>query len=504
MRGLYATDASLYQIQPLGVVVPRTAADVAVAISIAAENDVPILPRGAATSLSGQTIGPAIVIDFSKYLNRIGIVDRDRMTVRVEPGVVLDQLNGHLKSLGLMFGPDVSTSDRATIGGMIGNNSAGARSLRYGKTVDHVRSVEVILADGTPATFGPVGNDELDAICAQTDSVGGIHRAVRETVAAHREAIRDRFPHIFRRVSGYNLDELIPGLPVRPAGWNDEPWRFNLAKLVVGSEGTLAVVAGAELKLVRLPAVQGLVVLSFATIPAALDRLAEIVETGPVAVEMLDRMILDLARKIRHSPEHLNFAVGRPEAVLAAQFYANSSEELAERAEMLAAKFAGRPGVLGVRKRLVDAEKDDFWKVRKAGFSLLMGIVGDAKPIAFVEDTAVDPVLLPNFYDRFRRIVDRHGVTAACYGHADVGCLHIRPLINVKTRDGVATLRSIAREVSDLVVEFGGAMSGEHGDGLARSLWNRKLFGPEVYAAFQTVKRAFDPENRLNPGKVVG
>ena len=326
---------------------------------------------------------------------------------------------------------------------------------------------------------------------------------MRDTVAAHGEAIRDRFPHILRRVSGYNLDEFIPGLPVRPAGWKDEPWQFNLAKLIVGSEGTLAVVAGAELKLVPLPAVQGLVVLSFATIPAALDRLAEIVETGPVAVEMLDRMILDLAAQNPSFAEHLNFASGRPEAVLAAQFYANSSEELAERAEMLAAKFAGRPGVLGVRKRLVDAEKDDFWKVRKAGFSLLMGIVGDAKPIAFVEDTAVDPVMLPKFYDRFRRIVDRHGVTAACYGHADVGCLHIRPLINVKTRDGVATLRSIAREVSDLVVEFGGAMSGEHGDGLARSLWNRKLFGPEVYAAFIAVKSAFDPENRLNPGKVV-
>ena len=503
MRGLYATDASLYQIDPLGVVVPRTAADVAVAISIAAEERLPILPRGAATSLSGQTVGPAIVIDFSKYLNRIGIVDRDRMTARVEPGVVLDQLNGHLKPLGLMFGPDVSTSDRATIGGMIGNNSAGARSLRYGKTVDHVRSLEVILADGTPATFGPVANDELDRICAKTDSVGRIHRAVRDTVAGHGEAIRDRFPHILRRVSGYNLDEFIPGLPVRPAGWKVEPWQFNLAKLIVGSEGTLAVVAGAELKLVPLPAVQGLVVLSFATIPAALDRLAEIVETGPVAVEMLDRMILDLAAQNPSFAEHLNFTSGRPEAVLAAQFYANSSEELAERVEMLAAKFAGRPGVLGVRKRLVDADKDDFWKVRKAGFSLLMGIVGDAKPIAFVEDTAVDPALLPKFYDRFRRIVDHHGVTAACYGHADVGCLHIRPLINVKTRDGVATLRSIAREVSDLVVEFGGAMSGEHGDGLARSRWNRKLFGPEVYAAFIAVKSAFDPENRLNPGKVV-
>jgi len=504
MRWLYATDASLYQIEPLGVVVPRALGDVAAVVKIAADEHVPILPRGAATSLSGQTVGPAIVIDFSKYLNRIGIVDRDAMSVRVEPGVVLDQLNAHLKPLGLMFGPDVSTSDRATIGGMIGNNSAGARSLRYGKTVDHVRSVEAILADGTSATLGPVPSDQLDLICSRSDTIGTVHRAVRDTVDEHQQAIRDRFPHILRRVSGYNLDEFVPGVPVRPAGWRDEPWQFNLAKLIVGSEGTLAVTAAALLKLVPLPAAQGLVVLSFATIAAALDRLAEIVETGPVAVEMLDRLILDLAAENPSFAKHLDFAAGRPAAVLAAQFHADSPDELAERAGVLARKFEGRPGVLGVRKRLIDAGEDDFWKVRKAGFSLLMGSVGDAKPIAFVEDTAVDPARLPAFYDQFRQIVDQHGVTAACYGHADVGCLHIRPLINIKTRDGVETLRSIARQVSDLVVEFGGAMSGEHGDGLARSLWNRKLFGPEVYAAFQAIKRTFDPEDRLNPGKVLG
>ena len=504
MRGLYATDASLYQIEPLGVVVPRVSDDVAAIVRIAADERVPIVPRGAATSLSGQTIGPAIIIDFSKYLNRIGIVDRDAMTVKVEPGVVLDQLNAHLKPLGLMFAPDVSTSDRATIGGMIGNNSAGARSLRYGKTVDHVRSIDAVLADGTAATVGPVSANELDAICARTDTIGRVHRVVRDLVTAHEQAIRDRFPHILRRVSGYNLDEFVPGLPVRPTGWRADNWQFNLAKLIVGSEGTLAVARAAVLEVVPLPAAQGLVVLSFATIEAALDRLAEIVATGPVAVEMLDRMILDLAARNSSFAQHLNFAQGRPAAVLAAQFYAGSPDELAEQAESLARKFEGRPGVLAVRKRLVDAAKDDFWKVRKAGFSLLMGIVGDAKPIAFVEDTAVDPSRLPAFYDRFRRIVEQHGVTAACYGHADVGCLHIRPLINVKTRDGVETLRSIAREVCDLVIEFGGAMSGEHGDGLARSLWNRELFGPEIYAAFQTVKHAFDPGNLLNPGKVVG
>jgi len=502
-RGLYSTDASLYQIEPLGVFVPRTTEDVATAVRITAEFGVPVVPRGAATSLSGQTIGPALVIDFSKYLNRVGVVDRDRLTVRVEPGVVLDKLNAHLKPLGLMFGPDVSTSDRATIGGMIGNNSAGARSLRYGKTVDHVRSVDVVLADGTTTTLGPVDPSELDRLCAGTDTVARVHRVVRDTVAEHTEAIKAKFPRILRRVSGYNLDEFIPGLPVRAAGWQDAPWQFNLARLMVGAEGTLAVIRGAELKVVPIPAATGLVVLSFATIPAALDRLEEIVATGPVAVEMLDRMILELAATHPAYANKMEFAEGRPAAVLAAQFYAESIEELTDRANDLARRFEGRPHVLGVRKRLGGAEKDDFWKVRKAGFSLLMGLVGDAKPVAFVEDTSVAPSRLPAFYERFEAIVARQGLEAACYGHADVGCLHIRPILNVKTEQGVESLRAIAREVSDLVMEFEGAMSGEHGDGLARSLWNAKLFGPEVYGAFGKIKQAFDPDNRMNPGKVV-
>ncbi len=502
-RGLYATDASLYQIEPIGVVVPRSRDDLVAAVAIAAEEGTPVLPRGGATSLSGQTIGKAIVLDCSKYLNRIGVVDRDRMTVKVEPGVVLDRLNAHLKPLGLMFGPDVSTSDRATIGGMVGNNSAGARSLRYGKTVDHVQALDVVLDDGTQATFGPIAADRLDAVCSRDDRVARLHRAVRDIVYKHRDAIVHHFPKILRRVSGYNLDEFVPGLPVRPVGWPDERWAFNLARLVVGSEGTLAIVAGAELKVVPMPPAQGLVILSFATIPAALERLAEIVATGPVAVEMLDRMILDLAAKNPEYAKRLDFAQGRPAAVLAAQFYANTNEELADRANDLASRFERAPGVLGVRTTLSAAAKDDFWKVRKAGLSLLMGMVGDDKPVAFVEDTAVAPEKLLEFYERFVAIMAHHGTHGACYGHADVGCLHIRPVLNVKTSAGVDALRAIARDVSDLVVEFGGAMSGEHGDGLARSLWNRKLFGPDVYAAFEAVKRAFDPSNRMNPGKVV-
>ncbi|RUL89225.1 FAD-binding and (Fe-S)-binding domain-containing protein [Tautonia sociabilis] len=502
-RGLYATDASLYQIMPVGVVLPRTVDDVAATVRIAAEEGVPVVPRGGATSLSGQTIGAAIIIDTSKYLTRIDTVDRDRMTVRVQPGVVLGRLNAELKPLGLMFGPDVSTTDRATLGGMIGNNSAGARSLRFGKTVDSVRSLDVVLSDGTATTLGPLSPEELARTCARGDLVGRIHRTVRDLVQEHEPAIRQQYPRILRRVSGYNLDEFVPGLPVRAPEIPDEPWAFNLAKLVVGSEGTLAVVTGAELLLVPAPKHQGLVVLSFATIPAALDRVEEMIGCGPVAVEMVDRAILDLAGKNPEYARSLSFAAGHPEAVLAAQFYADTLDELTDKTSELARRFEGAPGVLGIRTTLQDAAKDDFWKVRKAGLSLLMGMVGDPKPVAFVEDTAVAVERLPVFYERFRAIVNRHGTVASCYGHADVGCLHIRPILNMKTQEGVDALRSIAAEVSDLVLEFGGAMSGEHGDGLARSRWNRKLFGEEIYGAFRTVKEAFDPHDLLNPGKVV-
>ena len=319
---------------------------------------------------------------------------------------------------------------------MIGNNSAGARSLKYGKTVDHVRAVEVVFADGTAATLGPVEASELAGVCDLLGVTGRVHRVVRDQVEAHRGAIAARFPKVLRRVSGYNLDEFVPGLPVRAPGWVDEPWRFNLARLIVGSEGTLATVTAADLKVVPAPKAQGLVVLSFSSIPAALERLEEIVATGPAAVEMLDRMILDLAASNPLYAQKLTFAEGRPAALLAAQFYADSDDELAARVDDLARKFEGRPGVLGVQKCLTPSSRDDFWKVRKAGFSLLMAMVGDAKPVAFVEDTAVSPHRLPEFYERFSRIVANQGIVAACYGHADVGCLHIRPILNVKTEQG--------------------------------------------------------------------
>ncbi len=501
-KSLYATDASLYEIPPVGVFLPRTAEDVSKAVEIAADMGVAIIPRGAATSLSGQTIGAGLVIDFSKYMNRIGIVDKDRMCVRVEPGVVCDQLNRHLKPLGLMFGPDVSTSDRATLGGMIGNNSAGARSLKYGKTIDHVESVDVVLSGGMSATFRGYDADELESVIANGGRLGFLHKSVRDLVAEHRETIMARYPRILRRVSGYNLDEFIPGLPVRAPGWQDSPWRFNLTRLLVGSEGTLGVITGAEVKVVPIPPCQGLVVVSHRTIKDALDSLPAYLAAGPAAVEMIDRMILDLARAHSEYARLVTFADGDPQAVLAAQLYADSPEELAEKARIVEQGLQGNASVLGIRQNLTASSTDNFWKVRKAGLSLLMGLPGDAKPVAFVEDTAVDPDVLPAFYDRFMAIIASHGAEASCYGHADVGCLHIRPVLNMKTHRGLHQLRAIAADVSDLVAEFGGSMSGEHGDGLARSRWNRKIFGDDLFEAFRTVKRYFDPSNQMNPGKV--
>ena len=502
-RGLYATDASLYEIWPRGVVIPRLVSDLATVVRLAAEEGVPIVPRGSATSLSGQTVGPGLIIDLSKYLNRVGVVDRDNARVQVEPGVVLDTLNARLAPLGLMFAPDVSTSDRATIGGMIGNNSAGARSLRYGKTVDHVHALDCVLADGATARFEPIPEPALPEFLAREERASVLARVVQGEARRHEAAIRARYPRILRRVSGYNLDEFVPGFAIRPEGWPAEPWEFNLSRLIVGSEGTLAVVASATLKLVPRPRAQGLVVCSFNSIAASLESVHRFLESRPVSVEMIDRDIISLASKQPQLAQHLGFVSGSPHAVLAAQFYGDSAEDVAARCQELAARLGSAPGALGVRLCLSEADRNAFWKVRKAGLSLLMGMVGDAKPVAFVEDTAVATDRLPEFYRRFEQVVARHGARASCYGHADVGCLHIRPILNMKTQAGVDQMRAIAGEVAALVLEFGGAMSGEHGDGLARSRWNRRLFGDEVYGAFERVKHAFDPKNQLNPGKVV-
>jgi FAD/FMN-containing dehydrogenase/Fe-S oxidoreductase len=486
---LYSTDASIYQIEPIGVVIPRHGGDVEAVHRLASREGVPVLPRGGGTSLAGQTVGKAIVLDMSKYMSVIVEVGKEESWVRVQPGVVHDVLGAHLKPHRLRFGPETATSNRATIGGMIGNNSAGARSLIYGKTVENTREVRAVLSDGTTTTFGPVARTELEAKTRGDSLEAGIYRKALALAENHREQIESRYPKIPRRVSGYNLDELLRANEV------------NLAKLVVGSEGTLATVIEAKLDLAPLPPVAGLAVLHFQGILPALETGCEILKLDPSAVELVDEMVMDLARKSLEYSRRMHFVEGEPKALLVVEFVGESEKEVVSKLDRLD-KLVGesaRPMV-----RVMDpAAQSNVWKVRKAALPLLLGLPGDRKPIAFVEDTAVPPERVPEFIRRFEEILGHRDAIGSFYAHAGAGCLHIRPLVNLKEASEVDKMVAIAEEVFELVIEFGGSMSGEHGDGLARSHFNERLFGSEIYGAFRELKAAFDPKGIMNPGKVV-
>lgn len=486
-RRLYSTDASHYQIEPLGVVIPKTADDLTATVQIAAELHVPITARGGGTSLTGQSIGPGIVIDCSKYLNRIGEVDVANRTVRVQPGVVLDHLNRAVAKHDLIFGPDVATANRATIGGMIGNNSAGARSVMYRQTVDHVRSLSTVMSDGTAVEFGPVSPKEFERKCELRTREGDAYRTASTIARTHADEIDRRFPKIIRKVSGYDLTRL----------------GGSLVPLLVGSEGTLAVVAEAELALVPRPKFRGLLVPHFASMRSALDAVAACLELGPSAVELMDRMLIDLAREQRALKRTMAAVHGRPAALLMAEFSADSQAEVDELVAKLARKLDGIPGLTACVTATDPELRDPLWNLRSAAVPLLYGMTGDRKPVTFVEDCAVDPSRVPEFADRFREVLNRHGTEGAFYGHASVGCLHIRPVLNLHDSADVTRMRAIMSDIADLVLAFGGSLSGEHGDGLVRSEWNQKMFGPVIYEAFRQVKRAFDPDNVLNPGKIV-
>ena len=493
-RRLYSTDASHYQIEPLGVVIPKSLDDLSAVVQIAAETQTPIVPRGGGTSLSGQAIGPGIVIDCSKYLNQIGAVDVAARTVKVQPGVVLDHLNRAMAVHGLQFGPDVATANRATLGGMLGNNSAGARSIVYGKTIDHVRSIKSILADGTVTDFGPRSAVECRRLAERPTLEGHIYREARRVIDKNADEIRARFPHIIRRVSGYNLLDTLD----RGSESNQ-----SLVPLVVGSEGTLAVIAEAELNLVPRPKARGLLVPHFDSLAAALDVLAMSLEMQPSAVELMDSMLIELAARQRSFKHMMTAIKGRPAALLMVEFSGDSTAEVSARVHELERKLSGRAGVTALVPAIEPSVRDPLWSLRSSAVPLLYGMPGDRKPITFVEDCAVDPAKLPEFALQFREILRAHGTDGTFYGHASVGCLHIRPVLNLKDQYDLTRMRAIMEDVTDLVLHFGGSLSGEHGDGLVRSEWNRKMFGPTVYEAFRQIKRAFDPHNLLNPGKVV-
>jgi len=488
-RMLYSTDASIYQVEPLGVVIPRHVGDVEEVVRLAAREGVPILPRGGGTSLAGQAVGEAVILDFSKYMRDVIEVSPEEGWARVQPGVVHDVLGVHLEPYRLRFGPETATSNRANLGGMIGNNSAGARSLVYGKTVENVREVRVVLSDGTQATFGPVKRSELSSKLEGDSLEASIYRKALALADTHRDEIDRRFPKIPRRVSGYNLDELL------------HPDEVNLAKLVVGSEGTLATVVEATIALVPLPPAVGLAVLHFDGLLPALETGTEILELGPSAVELVDEMVMDLARKSLEYSRLMDFVHGEPKALMIVEFTGENDKEVLAKLDALEARVG--PRALPMVRVLDAAGQAKVWKVRKAALPLLLGLPGDRKPIAFVEDTAVAPERIPEFIRRFEEILGNHGTIGSFYAHAGAGCLHIRPLVNLKDGAEVTKMTTIAEEVFDLVIEFGGSMSGEHGDGLARSHFNERLFGEQIYGAFKELKAAFDPKGIMNPGKVV-
>jgi FAD/FMN-containing dehydrogenase/Fe-S oxidoreductase len=492
-RALYSTDASVYQMLPLGLVVPRSRQDIVRTVEIARRHGCPITARGGGTSQAGQAVGSGIVLDTSKFFNRILEVNVAERWARVEPGVVLDALNARLRADGLRFAPDISTASRATVGGMIANNSSGARSVLYGKTIDHVLELEVVLADGSTARLRPLDAAEVEA-ASRGDTLEAVcYRTVRQIAASRRDEIDRRFPKILRRVGGYNLDEFVD--PSKP---------LNLAKIIVGSEGTLALVVAAKINLVPLPAAKAVLTIEFDDLLDALAATPLTLRHQPSAVEVMDRFILDHARE-NAALDALRRSIlqGDAGALLCVELYADRAADLPPRLERLEQDLAASPWRCRWRRAEAAADQARIWSFREAALGLSMAMKGDAKSLSFVEDTAVAPEKLRDYIERFLQIVKRHDTVAGVYAHASVGCLHVRPVVNLKTADGVRKFEAIATAIADLVLEFGGALSGEHGDGMVRGPFAEKMFGPVLYDAFKAIKRAFDPTGLFNPGKIV-
>ncbi len=503
-RGRYSTDASIYQITPIAVAVPQTELDARIAIEIARELKVPVLPRGAGTSQCGQTVGEALVIDNSKYLRNILETDLNAMTALVQPGVVLDQLNAALKPHGLWFPVDVSTSAQCTIGGMTGNNSCGSRSLYYGNMVHNVEGIDALLADGTRAYFGRFG-DAGDMALAGARMNQLIPKLFQIAGSVEQE-IKAVWPKVMRRVGGYNLDIFFPQSE-RPYLPNDPKALVNFAQLLVGSEGTLAYFESIKLRLARLPKVKVLGVVNFPTFHQAMQLTQHIVKLGPVAVELVDRTMIELSRANPVFAPVIETALTRvqgkeTDALLLVEFAGDAQEPLFERLRALD-ELMGDLGLPGSVVQMTETKSQAaLWEVRKAGLNIMMSLKGDGKPVSFIEDCAVPLEHLADYTAALTEVFARHGTQGTWYAHASVGTLHVRPILDMR-RDGAAKMRAIAQEAGDLVRKYKGAFSGEHGDGLVRSEWVQWQFGDRITQAFEQVKDAFDPDNLMNPGKIV-
>jgi FAD/FMN-containing dehydrogenase/Fe-S oxidoreductase len=498
-RGRYATDASHYQMMPIGVVIPRTVGEAECAIALAREERVSVLPRGAGSSQAGQAVNESLVIDCSKYLTKVLELDIERRRCVVEPGVVLDELNRALKPHGLWFPVDISTGSRATIGGMTGNNSCGARSMRYGNTRENVLSIDAVLADGSRAHFGPVAGDLTDI--PADSALRCLARDLFAIAAREAEEVEARFPKVQRRVGGYNLDALTPGR-------ND----INLAHLLVGSEGTLAFSTQIELKLSPLLGRRVVGACHFGRFRNAMDAVQHIVKLGPIAVELIDRTMLELARDIALFRPTLDaFVRDAPDAILLVEFGEDEYEENLRRLKRLEELIgdlgfswnqngAGWGGVVEVLDAKLQAAITD---VRTAGLNIMMSMKEEGKPVSFVEDCAVPLEHLAEYTDKLTQLFTQHGTRGTWYAHASVGCLHVRPVLNLRLDKDVIAMRAIAEEAFELVRAYKGSHSGEHGDGIVRSEFHETMFGPRLTRAFEEVKDLFDPENLFNPGKIV-
>lgn len=491
-RGRYSTDASIYQIEPVGVIIPETVDDVVAAMSISRDEGIPVLPRGGGTSQCGQTVNRALVIDCSKHLHRILHIDVAAKTALVEPGLVLGHLNKALRADRLFFPVDPSTHARCTIGGMAGNNSCGSKSIRYGLMADNVRAIEAILSDGTQHRFGSAPDDG-----GEHGPTSVIQTIQRLRALGHREAaeIAAQFPKQLRRVGGYNIDALTPA--ARLLG------RDNLARILVGSEGTLAFSAAIELSLHPVKPRKVLGICQFPTFRKAMEATRHIVSLDPEAVELVDRTMIDLGRSIPIYQATIDrMLVGEPDSLLIVEFHGYEDGPLLTKLAELEALMGdlGSPGVV----RAIDAAfQADIAAVREAGLNIMMSMKGDGKPISFIEDCAVDLDDLADYTERLNGVFERHGSKGTWYAHASVGCLHVRPVLNLKDPTDILKMRSMAEEAFALVREYRGSHSGEHGDGLVRSEFHEHMFGARIVRAFEEVKAAFDPIGLLNPNRIV-
>ena len=488
-RGRYSTDASIYQVDPIGVVLPKTEQDLVRAVEISADANTPILARGGGTSQCGQTVNEAVVIDCSRYLNKIIDFKEKERSITVQPGLVLDHLNAFLKPYGLFFPVDISTGSRATIGGMTANNSCGARSIHYGIMVDNVRSIDAFLPMGGHFKFSDTPNhlDELE----ETQGYKQIVKQVREIAQREKNELDKRFPKLKRRVGGYNLDTV-------------DPLGHNMAKMLVGSEGTLATFKSIELQLHDIPKHRVMGVCHFPNFYSAMDATQHIVKLNPVAVELIDRTMIDLAKDIPiFRPVVESFVKGQPGALLLVEFASEQFECLPRKMKELDQLM----GELGYQDAIVEALDPAFQaritEVRQQGLNIMMSMKSAGKPVSFIEDCAVPLEDLAEYTDRLTQVFAKHGTSGTWYAHASVGCLHVRPILNMKQSTDVKKMRAIAEEAFEMVREYKGSHSGEHGDGIVRSEFHRDMFGNRLVDAFGQIKDVFDPKGLLNPGRIV-